>query len=391
MLKREIILNFAAVFLVLVSLGLVSSQDISVNSILIKVSVNGGDSVSKSISISSESGGEFNLNIVNLNGVSVDEDRFYLNAKESKEVMITFNSRGINYGPHVGSIKILGPKEEYMLPVIFEVESKDPFFDLNLDIPPQYTSVAPGESVLSQIKIFDLVSGGTTDGLGATNLDIEYFIYDAEGQVVSSQTEGVVLDKEAQVNKLIPIPESIDEGSYVMAAVIKNGNSVSVSSKLFDVRRDKSESFFGTSDSNFVIILVFIAVLFFSMLIFFVYIMRDRDKLFLELRKYNANELKKQEEFLDIQARVAKSRTTSKEKIRKIEEQVRLKRKLLKAKQEKRVSEFRSLKKRGKKDEMRKKLDEWKEKGYDTTALEYKLGMLSKKDMNEILKKWKKY
>ena len=39
---------------------------------------------------------------------------------------------------------------------------------------------------------------------------------------------------------------------------------------------------------------------------------------------------------------------------------------------------------------MKKKLEEWKKKGYNTMALEYKLKDLSVNEMNNLLDKWKR-
>ena len=39
---------------------------------------------------------------------------------------------------------------------------------------------------------------------------------------------------------------------------------------------------------------------------------------------------------------------------------------------------------------MKKKLKEWKRKGYNVATLEYKLGGLSTKEMKGIMKKWKR-
>ena len=62
----------------------------------------------------------------------------------------------------------------------------------------------------------------------------------------------------------------------------------------------------------------------------------------------------------------------------------------LKIKQKSRVKEFKKLKKAKNTKGMLSKLNEWKNQGYHTYGLEYKIKGLSKKDMKGQLGKWKK-
>jgi len=390
MKKRTIITGLILIF----CFSLILAEDLSVDNLFVRVSIDEGEFLSRDLEITSGLGGEFDLVLLGLEGVSLDVSKIDLKSGETKRIEMFFDSRSIGRGVHVGNLKIFNLDQIYSLPIIFEIESKTAFFDLSLEIPTQYREISPGENILAQVKIFDLISGGVGEGLGPTSLNIEYFIYSLEGEVVKYQIEQVVLEKEAKIDRTIPIRKNLPEGDYALVVILNHLDSISTSSELFSVieeSKEKSESSGVFSNSNFIIILVVILLFFFGMMAFFIYLLRDRDKLFLELKKYNAGEIRTQNKILNAQAKVAKAKATSKAQVQKIDEKVKEKRNKLKEKQTKRVKQFKVLKSKGNKNKMRDKLREWKRKGYNTSALEYKLGMLSKKEMEKIVGKWKKY
>ena len=388
MKKRQLVI---ILFLIL-CFNLASAQDIKLNKLFVKVSVSQGDYVTNTIEVMSESGGNIDFSVLNLDGVSLENNRLYLNSGETRKINIVFDSENLNNGIYTGVLKIENSGESLSLPIIFEVESKDPFFDFSLDIPIQSKEITPGEKVLAQIKIFDLVRGGTSEGLGPTKLNIEYLIYSLEGDVVTSQTEEIILNGEVRVDRAILLPKEIPKGDYLLAVIVKSFDLESISSDLFSVveKEEKTNISEKPLDLNFVLLLLVILLLFFGMFMFLVYFIRDRDRLFLDLKRYNSQESIAQDKFLNDQAKVAKIKATSKKQVERIDKEIEKKKENLKKKQEKRIEELTKLKGEGKNEKMKKKLKEWKSKGYDTSALEYKLGMLSKKDMSHILKKWKR-
>ena len=58
----------------------------------------------------------------------------------------------------------------FMREIILEIESKDPFFDININIPIRYEEVYPGEKFVAEIKLFNL------ENLGLKEVEIEYAI-----------------------------------------------------------------------------------------------------------------------------------------------------------------------------------------------------------------------
>ncbi len=391
--KRKGVFLFVIVSLVIFSFF---ASAVETSSVLLKVSVKQGVSVDRTIGVSSDKGGEFVLELMNLKGVRIGEERFVLNSNERKDVSVIFNSAGLSPGVYAGKIKITGGGEESFIPIVFEIESKDLFFDVNLDIPPQYTDVEPGGNILAQVKIFDLVSSGTSEGLGATPVDTEYFIVSLDGKTLSSETENVVVDQQNRITKTVSLPEDIPEGDYVFVSSVKYKSSVGVSSQLFSVSK-KGFQFSGDifQGPAFIIIIIIGAIfLFFLMLVFlFIYLIHDRDKLIFELKKYNSWEIQKEKKVFSRQKEMIKKQVVMPERpkrYRALKEKTERKIVNLKSKQKKRISEFEKLRRTGDTATMLRKIQEWRKQGYNTVGVEKTIKGLSVLDMKKRISEWKK-
>ena len=51
----------------------------------------------------------------------------------------------VGSGIYVGNIAISDGREKQDIPVVLEVETEDVFFDINLEIPPNYKEIKKGE------------------------------------------------------------------------------------------------------------------------------------------------------------------------------------------------------------------------------------------------------
>ncbi len=370
--------------------GIVHAEgDFDLNTLLLKIALHEGESVNRSITISSTSGGAFDLQTIGVAGVTLGETRFLLQPGESKSIIVTFDASAVKPGVYAGSIKVKSGQKTSLLPVVFEIKSKDVFFDLNVDIPPQYATISPGQKVVAQVKIFDLTSGGTTPGLGPTAVDVEYYVYDIEGNVASSETKTVVVDKQTQLTQSLNFPAGAKTGEYVFFALVRYKSSVGVSGHLFTVAPAPQEAkkFLSNDiDLKFFAVLAVIILFFFGMIFFFVYLLHDRDNLILDLRRYNGSELKTQRQFLAAQGKIAKSKGKLEHEIKK---EIQQKLSALKQKHRERLITFKKLQKKGKVMAMKTQLAMWKRAGYSTLPLEYKLKGLSAKEMASLLASWK--
>jgi len=199
-----------------------------------------------------------------------------------------------------------------------------------------------------------------------------------------------VVNNQAQVTKTIAFPKQVAEGDYVLTAVVRYKSSIGVSSQKFFIIAGKRDSLFPFSYNDYGLLFVLGVLTFFfiGIVILFVYLIHDRDRLLLELRKYNSEELDKQKMLLLEQERFLSQRrgvnrlNVKKEISRKIRD--------LKAEHKKRLGEFKELRTKGDIESMKRKLLDWKKKGYNTLPLEYKIKGLSASEMDRIIHGWKK-
>ena len=362
-------------------------SDVGVSSVLLKIAVTEGESLEKPIYVFSDETGEFFLEVINLEGVSLSEQSFSLDEGGTKEISVKFDSSNLEPGIYVGKIEIINGHRTNDLPISFEVESEDLFFDANLEIPPAYSVISSGGKFVAQIKIFDLTGFQQAGSLGATSVDVDYFISSIDGNIISWETEQLVVDEQSEISKTISFSEDVKDGDYFFGVIVRYGSSVATASQMFSIEEETEDEIFPIkTDFKFLLILVFILIVFAGFVFMFVYLVRDRDKLVLELREYNAVELRAQRDLLMAQQKVLEKKGESKEEIR-----TEIKKKIgsLKKKQRERVGEFRKLKKVGSVSEMKRKLSGWKGAGYNTKSLEYKMKGLSAKEMQKILSKWK--
>lgn len=393
--KRSLIKVFLVVllfsFFVISFVSFVRAASFEVGSVLVKVSLTKGSSVEKKLTVSSANGGQFSAQLSNVKGVSLSENGFVLEKGGSKILNLNFDASTLAEGVYVGKAIISSSGEEISVPIIFEVESKDLFFDSNLDIPPQYQKVLPTGKLVAQVRVFDLTSGVSGEGLGNSKVDVDYKVYSVStGQEISTDSESIVVNKVTQITKTVSFGSGVKEGLYVFSVIVKYKTSVGVSSYLFEISKDVAPQATSASqfDWKFVTALIVIFLLFISMIFLFVYLLKDRDKLVEEMREYNNIELKRQKELLVEQAKLIRRRKIVSST--KIKRDINKKISLLKKEHKKRLNELKGLKSKGDTKEMLNKMKEWKSRGYKLSPLDYKMDSFSKKEMDGMITEWKK-
>ena len=383
---KGIFLAFLVLLVVLVEISFISSQSLEVSNNLFKVSVKQGESAVKNISVFSSDKGEVSIFSEGISkGVSFSNETIFFNQGESKIIQVFFNSSELEEGVYLGRVVLEGEEKE-KIPFIFEVESVDLFFDSNLDVPPRYLEIEAGNDVVAQIKVFNIVSsGGLTARLGPIPVQLTYSIFNIQGDKIYSETEEVIVDNQAQMNKPIKISEKTGDGKYIIVVETVYKNSLGVSSATFEVmeKQEKNSSVSSLAGSN----LIWVGGVFLIVLIFLIYIIYDRNSFLRELRKFHSDEMKHQRELLQTQVKVLqkKKKVSRKEIRRRVNAQVRQ----LKKKQKERTKKIEQLRKDGKVNDMKRQIQDWKKKGYSTLPLEYKVKGLSGGEMKKILSDWK--
>lgn len=207
------------------------------------------------------------LTLENANWAKIEPKIAVLGENDMKEIKITFDSWGLSPGVYVGKMRISSANYEKILPLIFEVESRDIVVDGSLDIPPQYKVVYLGDRLLAQLRLFDLIDFGDKTLVG-TKVDINYKIVSLDGKTIASDDEAVTFTKSIQISKSVLFNENTVPGIYVLEANIKYGPSIASSVAIFEIKK-KSFSDLLRSDTllkkimNWVLILLGIALLWF--------------------------------------------------------------------------------------------------------------------------------
>ncbi len=382
--------SLSLILIILFSFSASAQERVEVSNTIVKVSVSEGEIVKRTITITSDVEGEFVLEVRGIRGVSVKSNYFILGQQRSKEVEIDFDSVGMAPGVYVGVIRVNGPIDNSDILVIFEVESEPLLLDANLEIPPVYTEIEQGSRLVFQTKIFDLTSaGGIPEGLGQITAETEFRVTGLDGSLLISRNEEILVNKQTQVSNTISFPEGVAPGVYVLSAIVSYGDSVGISSQVFTIYERRSGVTRLTQNSEYFLLAVIgsAVFIFFIVLLIFVYLIRDRDKMLIELKNYNAKEIKQVKKILFQQQAILRKRKMDNVNVRK---EVQTKIQNLKKKQKNRINELSEMRKRGNLSEMKKKLEKWKSQGYETSALSYKISGLSKTEMEGILKNWKK-
>jgi len=236
-MKRGVLFG---VFCLIVLFGLVSAEGGFVESVVMKVSVREGESVGRELKVISDSNGEYDLFVVGGSGVSVGESGLILEAGRERATEAVFDSRDLLPGVSVGSFVLEGQGESHVLPIIFEVESEDVFYDVSLDVPASSGVVGAGESFEFGVSVFDLLDVGESVDVG-----LVYEIFSLGGEGVFREEEEVGISGQSAFSKEIVMPRGLEDGQYVLTTRIDYGSSTGVSSYLISVGEREGEGWFG--------------------------------------------------------------------------------------------------------------------------------------------------
>jgi hypothetical protein len=209
-----------------------ASGNIQIDKEIIKVKIKPEQEFNVSFTIKNNFSGSLDFNLeTNLKDLlKFSEEKFSINSKNSKEIVLIFKaSNKTNLGVYSGKITIKTSIQTLEIPVILEVESQKVLFDISLDIPSEYKEIIPGNDLLLQVTIFNIGS------LENVETSVNYLIKDLEGEVISSQEEKITVKDQLTFSKRINIPGTVKLGTYVAAIQVSYDNTLGTSSDIFRV------------------------------------------------------------------------------------------------------------------------------------------------------------
>lgn len=358
------------------------------NTFLIKSVIKQGETSTNELKIQNTESfeQEFTISLTGIDDlVSVSETTFSLKEGEFKILKITFEDKSSDSlpGVYVGKMLIKYDSKVKEIPIILEIQSKNILFATNLDVPPQSKELSAGEDSVTNIRFFNLKDSGTH------NVEVNYYIKNFEGQTFLSETESIVIGSELVITKTLTLPKNIPKGEYVIFVVTKYADSTSTSSYMFSVVNRSINLF--NDGTNLLIILILVFLI--GVIILVIYMIRERDQLFVHLRMQQTSEIKRNIKLIKEQEKICKKIKNKKEKKKKIRFLKKAKKIIIskiKIKQKKQRQELKKLKKKGKKSEITKKMKSWEKEGYKMSELLGETRGLSNFQAKKEIDKWRK-
>lgn len=187
----------------------------------------------------------------------INRASFELNPGESEKVILDFIARE-NTSPdlYLGKLIARSDNTEKEVLISMEVETKNPLFDVSLEIPEDSKVVEPGGEVLAKINLYNLGEIKRADVL------IEYIIKDMEGNIITSEKETLAVETRVNFMRTIKIPEDVKYGTYILYIKVTYNGETAIASMEFSVGEVEKPFLTGENISIFIIILIIIVLIF---------------------------------------------------------------------------------------------------------------------------------
>lgn len=251
------------IVLSLILLNFVCASEFSVDSVLVKTSMKVNQDAANYVKIVNGLDKQDFAASADFSQAGIEDKTFTLEPKQEKVLKINFLSN--EAGIFSGYLSI----NDKLIPAMLEVESDTALFDAQIALPNK--KIFSGNDVLVEIKIYDLYRVGVSD------VEIEYFAKDFNGEVIYSGKESIVVKDSASVIKTMSLSGDTKEGDYYFGAIVSYKDSTGTSTEYFSVL-SKEQGYLSFFINNSIVIGIGILILF-LILVIFVYVKLDRRKL----------------------------------------------------------------------------------------------------------------
>jgi heme exporter protein D len=312
--------------------------------------------------------------------VNISEREVRIEGKESRKISLVFCCNKNIPGVYIGKLVISSGTESRDIPIIFEVQSRDVFFDSNINLFPSGGDISVDQTLNSEIKIFDLA------GLGENRINLSYSVKNFNGKTILSGEESLIIDGKLDYSRSINLPEDSELGEYVFIAVIQYGDSFGTSSATFRVVEEPVQLY---AEKGIIWVIAIFAFFFFMFAVLFVYSVSSRDRLLREMNNQYRREMRRQVSLIKESEKEADKLTLQEKKEYK-KELKRIKKERLNALRKERDKEVKAIRKRKKGTNYEILLKKWRSKGYNTRVLEQKYKIPSVSEIKKKVSSWKK-
>ena len=211
-------------------ISLTGAAHFNLNTPYIKAVVQPGESVTIPITITNiDVDKDQNFSISYKKGstdfIRLGNNNLMIEAQEGEYFNVHLNG-SLPKGIYVSSISVKGGDEEIYVPVVLEVESDNPLFDISSTVTSPYSQVALGDLFVVDVIIYNLRSL-------KENVNVNYTIYNLEGTLLYSESQSLNVADRLQMTKTFTIPKQAGSGDYILAIIAQHKESLGTSTTLF--------------------------------------------------------------------------------------------------------------------------------------------------------------
>ena len=198
------------------------------------ISLKQGEIKTRDITIKNERNTKISFSLFSDMGelVKISEENFEFAPKEEKTIMIDFIAKE-NTLPelYLGNLFIEAQGIKKRILITMEIESREALFDVRLNIPEKYLQIYPGEELISETEIFNIVE------TGKVNVTIEYSIKNEQNIEIISDEEILSVERSLSFIKKFEMPENIEPGRYILYVRVTYEGKVASASSWFSVKK----------------------------------------------------------------------------------------------------------------------------------------------------------
>ena len=199
----------------------------------IQVKLSQGEKASKNIIFTNEGKENLIVSIENpkLGGfIKISETNFTLDVGETKIIVLEIIANEDSVPDlYLGNLIINAKGVKKEIPIVIEIESKSPLFDVILKIPEKYQYVSPGEDVSAEISLYNLA------GTGKVDVFVEYAILNRNGEEILREQETIAVETSTNFVRSFKLPENANTGKYFLYVKTTYNGLVASASSQFNV------------------------------------------------------------------------------------------------------------------------------------------------------------
>ncbi len=233
-------------------------KNFNINKEKIKISLKQGEIKKEQITIENTKDEEIKVGLTLSklgNFIKLSENSFNLKAGEVKAIELEFNIEE-NTIPnlYIGKLIIQSGEIKKEVLITIEVRSKNPLFDVSIEIPQEFIEIYPGQELTSIINIYNL------GDIKKTNAVVDYIIKDENNEIILQEQEEIEVETQISYTKTLKLPENIESGNYILYVKINYNNEVASATAWFEVKEKINSSKVTRNYKSLILILLILII-----------------------------------------------------------------------------------------------------------------------------------